>query len=66
MRYQITRNEEYDFIGQSYATSYPNLHKYPATMIPQIGIELFKELGIEKGKLLDPLWFGFFVHSWFR
>lgn len=54
MKYKITRNEKYDFIGQSYATSYPNLHKYPATMIPQIGIELFKELEIKSGKLLDP------------
>lgn len=54
MKYPIIRNEKYDFIGQSYATSYPNLHKYPATMIPQIGIELFKELDINKGKLLDP------------
>jgi 16S rRNA G966 N2-methylase RsmD len=54
MKYKITRNDKYDFIGQSYATSYPNLHKYPATMIPQIGIELFKELNIDKGKLLDP------------
>lgn len=52
--YKITRNSAYDFIGQSYATSYPNLHKYPATMIPQIGIELLKELNINKGKLLDP------------
>lgn len=54
MKYKITRNDKYDFIGQSYATAYPNLHKYPATMIPQIGIELFKELNIDKGKLLDP------------
>ncbi|MCA6085327.1 modification methylase [Candidatus Endomicrobiellum agilis] len=53
MRYLVTRNEKYDFLGQSYATKYPNIHKYPATMIPQIGIELFKELNI-KGKLLDP------------
>ncbi|MBI5894411.1 MAG: modification methylase [Deltaproteobacteria bacterium] len=52
--YRVMRNPKYDFIGQSYATSYPNLHKYPATMIPQIGIEIFKELGIKKGKLLDP------------
>ncbi len=48
------RNSKYDFIGQSYASIYPNLHKYPATMIPQIGIELFKELNIKSGKLLDP------------
>jgi len=54
MKYEVTRNEQYDFVGQSYATSYPNLHKYPATMIPQIGIELFKELNIKQGKLLDP------------
>jgi 16S rRNA G966 N2-methylase RsmD len=52
--YLVQRNSKYDFIGQSYATSYPNLHKYPATMIPQIGIELFKEFDIKKGKLLDP------------
>lgn len=54
MKYQVQRNPKYDFIGQSYANSYPNLHKYPATMLPQIGIELFKELNIKKGKLLDP------------
>lgn len=54
MKYNITRNEKYDFIGQSYATNYPNLHKYPATMLPQIGIELLKEFSISKGKLLDP------------
>jgi len=52
--YQVVRNEKYDFIGQSYATVYPNLHKYPATMLPQIGIEVFKELDIKSGKLLDP------------
>jgi 16S rRNA G966 N2-methylase RsmD len=52
--YQVIRNEKYDFIGQSYATVYPNLHKYPATMLPQIGIEIFKELDIKSGKLLDP------------
>lgn len=52
--YQIVRNPKYDFIGQSYATAYPNLHKYPATMIPQIGIEIFNELNIKSGKLLDP------------
>jgi len=52
--YTVTRNEKYDFTSQSYATIYPNLHRYPATMIPQIGIELFKELEIKSGKLLDP------------
>ena len=54
MKYQVIRNEKYDFIGQSYASSYPNLHKYPATMLPQIGIEALKELNISTGKLLDP------------
>jgi len=52
--YQVVRNKKYDFIGQSYASVYPNLHKYPATMLPQIGIEIFKELDIKSGKLLDP------------
>lgn len=52
--YPVMRNTKYDFDGQSYSKLYPNLHKYPATMIPQIGIELFKELKISKGKLLDP------------
>jgi 16S rRNA G966 N2-methylase RsmD len=54
MKYQVVRNEKYDFIGQSYASSYPNLHRYPATMLPQIGINILKELNISKGKLLDP------------
>lgn len=54
MKYRVIRNEKYDFAGQSYATSYPNLHRYPATMIPQIGIEIFKELDIKSGKMLDP------------
>ena len=54
MMYQVIRNKKYDFSGQSYASVYPNLHKYPATMLPQIGIEIFKELNIKSGKLLDP------------
>lgn len=54
MKYKIVRNKEYDFAGQSYASSYPNLHKYPATMLPQIGVKLFKELNLKQGKLLDP------------
>lgn len=52
--YQVVRNEKYDFLGQSYASVYPNLHKYPATMLPQIGIEILNELNIKNGKLLDP------------
>ncbi len=54
MKYPVIRNEKYDFTGQSYATVYPNLHKYPATMLPQIGIGILKELNISTGKLLDP------------
>ncbi|GHV19940.1 DNA modification methylase [Spirochaetia bacterium] len=54
MKYTVTRNEKYDYAGQSYASIYPNLHKYPATMIPQIGIEILKEFNISNGKMLDP------------
>lgn len=54
MKYPVKRNPKYDFIGQFYASTYPNLHKYPATMIPQIGIEILKELNLNGGKLLDP------------
>jgi 16S rRNA G966 N2-methylase RsmD len=54
MKYQVIRNKKYDFVGQSYATLYPNLHKYPATMLPQIGIEILKELNVKNGRLLDP------------
>ncbi|KJR43775.1 modification methylase [Candidatus Magnetoovum chiemensis] len=54
MKYEVIRNTKYDFIGQSYASVYPNLHKYPATMIPQIGIEILTELEISGGTLLDP------------
>ena len=44
MQYPITKTTKYNFDGQSYASLYPNsLHKYPATMIPQIGIELLKK-----------------------
>jgi len=54
MKYKVERNIKYDFSGQSYSTKYPNLHRYPATMLPQIGIEVLKELNIKSGKLLDP------------
>ena len=53
-KYKITRKEKYDFEGESYSKSYPNLHRYPATMIPQIGIEILKELNINAKSLLDP------------
>ena len=52
--YEIQMNNSYDFKGENYSTHFPNLHRYPATMLPQIGIELFKELKINKHCLLDP------------
>jgi 16S rRNA G966 N2-methylase RsmD len=54
MKYKVIRNPKYDFLGQSYASVYPNLHKYPATMLPQIGIEILKEFKVANGTLLDP------------
>jgi ribosomal protein L11 methylase PrmA len=53
-KYIVERNKKYDYTGQSYATLYPNLHRYPATMIPQIGIDILKELNINGGSMLDP------------
>jgi hypothetical protein len=29
MKYSVIRKEYYDYVGQSYATLYPNLHCYP-------------------------------------
>jgi hypothetical protein len=52
--YQVVRNTKYDYAGQSYASVYPNLHRYPATMLPQIGIDILKELNVSDGRLLDP------------
>ena len=54
MTYKVVRNEAYDFLGTSYSALYPNLHKYPATMLPQIGIKLFKDFDIKAMNLLDP------------
>ena len=55
MSYPLTRNEHYDFAGEAYgAELYPNLHPYPATMIPQLGIDILKELNITQGRMLDP------------
>ncbi len=53
-KYQITRDNELDFLGEAYATTYPNLHRYPATMLPQLGITLLNRLNISKGLMLDP------------
>jgi DNA modification methylase len=52
--FTVKRNTKYDYAGQSYSTLYPNLHKYPATMIPQLGIDLLKDFGAMRGKMLDP------------
>ena len=52
--YEIQINRAYDFKGENYSSHFPNLHKYPATMLPQIGIEVFKELKIHRRRLLDP------------
>ncbi|MDR2493964.1 MAG: modification methylase [Spirochaetaceae bacterium] len=54
MKYTVERNEKYDYRGQSYSSLYPNLHRYPATMLPQIGIDVLKECNISSGALLDP------------
>lgn len=32
MPYPVVRRPDYDFIGQSYADRYPNLHRYPAAL----------------------------------
>ena len=53
--YETQRNNHYDFQGERYSSRFPNLHKYPATMLPQIGMALFKELEIPcRRRLLDP------------
>lgn len=52
--YDIVSNSKYDFKGECYNSLYPNLHKYPATMLPQIGLELLKEFKAKKTNLLDP------------
>ena len=52
--YDSYYNKKYDFKEITYSKYFPNLHKYPAAMLPQIGIEILKELNIKNGKLLDP------------
>lgn len=51
----INYNSKYDFKGECYNSLYPNLHKYPATMLPQIGLELLKEFKAKKDKFIRPL-----------
>ena len=53
-RFVVERDTTLDFVGQAYATTYPNLHRYPATMIPQVGIAVMERLGLSSGSLLDP------------
>ncbi len=52
--YRVERDTSLDFVGEAYATAYPNLHRYPATMIPQLGISLLERLDVSSGSLLDP------------
>lgn len=52
--FKVERDTSLDFVGEAYATAYPNLHRYPATMIPQLGISLLERLGVASGSLLDP------------
>lgn len=54
MLYPVVRRPDYDFVGQSYADRYPNLRRYPATMLPQIGIQILREFGLTGASLLDP------------
>jgi hypothetical protein len=54
MKYQVIRNKKYDYPGQSSASLCPNLHKYLATMLPQIKVDVLKEFNAAKGTLLDP------------
>lgn len=54
MMYEVKRNPAYDFKGVSHSDLYPPLHRYPAAMLPHIGIKLLQELNISKGTMLDP------------
>ena len=42
---------DYDFRGESYKSFFPNLHRYPATMLPQIGVKLMTEFGVSVAEL---------------
>lgn len=55
LAYKYYYNKDYDFVGENYHQLYPALHRYPATMIPQIGIKLLNDYNIPKNaKMLDP------------
>lgn len=53
-KYEVVRDPSLDFIGEAYATIYPNLHRYPATMIPQLGIALLERFKVTGSSLMDP------------
>ena len=53
-RYKVVRDSRLDFVGESYASIYPNLHRYPATMIPQLGIEILRRIDVKGDSMLDP------------
>lgn len=56
LNYKCYYDSHYDFIGEKYSSLYPYLHKYPATMIPQIGIKLLNDYNISKdAKMLDHI-----------
>ena len=53
--YKVVRNQKYDFSGESYGQDcFPSIHKYPATMIPQVGAEIINEIGGKFLSILDP------------
>jgi len=52
--YKVERDRSLDFVGEAYGTVYPNLHRYPATMIPQLGITLLERFDLKSGTMLDP------------
>ena len=54
MIYKIQKNNNYDFKRKNDSTRFPRLHQYPATMRPQMGIELFEELKMNKNHLFHP------------
>lgn len=52
--FPVVRAQDMDFAGESYDSRFPNLHKYPATMIPQLGTLLLGRHAPQATALLDP------------
>lgn len=52
--FKVVRDASLDFAGESYKTAVPNIHRYPATMIPQLGVELLNRHAPKSRVLLDP------------